>query len=305
MKDRFWFVYLAYGGRQFRRQAVLSICSLTKKMPAASKILVYTDKPGEFENLPVEPRLLTKSRIKSWKGPYGFSHRMKIELLMDLFSEADGHLVYVDSDTFWTGGPESICEFLRQGCAVMHEREHELSKAFFPQYLATIRKTDLLKNAGLPVTAPSPLWSFNAGVLGLPSTMEPVLLEEVLRMCDLLSRNVPMSMEWVEQTAFSYIFQSRGMQIMTCATDLLHYWRDSFEFGRAIRKSSLEELMELGRAPGRILELIEEGRRRRRSFWNQLLVRSKRLERSVRKRRRELLVLLEALKFKVPGNRQS
>ncbi len=304
MKDRFWFVYMAYGGWQFRKQAVLSIRSLAEKMPAASKILVYTDRPGEFEDLPVEPRLITKSQIKSWKGPYGFSHRMKIELLMDLFSEAGCHLVYVDSDTFWTGGPESICEFLRQGYAVMHEREHKLSQAFFPQYLATIRKIDLLKNAGLPVAAPNPLWMFNAGILGLPSTMNPVLLEEVLRMCDLLSRSVPMKMEWVEQTAFSYIFQSHGMQIMTCPTALLHYWRDSFEFGRRIKKCSQEELMELGKAPGRILELIEEGRRLKRSFWNQFLVRSKRLERSVRKRKREFLVLLEALKFKVLGNRQ-
>jgi hypothetical protein len=304
MKDRFWFVYMAYGGWQFRKQAVLSILSLAEKMPAASKILVYTDRPGEFENLPVEPRLLTKSRIKSWKGPYAFSHRMKIELLMDLFSEAGGHLLYVDSDTFWTGGTESIYESLRQGCAVMHERERELSQVFFPQYLATIRKTDLLKNAGLPVTSPSPLWIFNAGILGLPSTMNPVLLEEVLRMCDLLSRSVPMKMEWVEQAAFSYIFQSRGMQIMTCATDLLHYWRDSFEFGRSIRKYSREELMELCGKPGRILELVEEARSHRRSFWNQLLVRSKRLERSLRKRKREFLVYLEALKFKVLGNRQ-
>jgi hypothetical protein len=301
MKDRFWFVYMAHGGWQFRKQAILSIFSLVEKGPVPGKILVYTDRPEEFENLPAEPVLLDKSRIKRWRGPYGYTHRMKMGLLRDLFGEAEGHVVFVDSDTFWTDGSIKVCEFLHDGCAVMHDREGVLSEGFFPQYLAALRKTEILKKEGIPVSAPKPVWIFNSGILGLPSTMNPDLLEETLRLCDFLCRDVPFTMEWVEQVAFSYIFQNRGIKIKTCAADLLHYWRDSFEFSRWIRKCSQEELIGLGKSTERVSQLIEEGRTRKRSFWNQLLLRAKRLERSARKRKRESLVLLERLKFKILG----
>jgi hypothetical protein len=304
MKDRFLFVYLAHGGWEFRKEAVLSISSLAEKGPLPGKILVYTDRPDEFKNLPVEPVLLTKSRIKSWQGPYGFMHRMKIELLRELLREGRGHLIFVDSDTVWRDGPARICEFLHDGCVVLQDREHKLSEAFFPEYLAVLSDTGLLKKEGLPVTAQRPLWMFNTGVVGLPSAMNPDVLEDALRMCDLLARSVPFKMTWVEQTAYSYIFQSLGMEIRTCAEEVLHYWRDSFEFSRLIKKCSQDELTELGKAPDRVLELIEEGRRRKRSFWNQLLARAKRLKRSINKRKRESLVFLETLKFRFQGNGQ-
>jgi hypothetical protein len=301
MNERFQFVYMAYGGWQFRKQAVVSISSLIPKMPDPGAILLYTDRPEEFESLPAEPVVLSKSRIKSWRGPYGYTHRMKIEMLRDLFSQGKGHVVFVDSDTFWTKGPEKICESLRGGCPVMHACENELSEAFFPQYLAAIRKSDLLKKAGLPVAPPGSLWVYNSGILGLPLTMNPGLLDEVLLACDFLCRHVPFTMEWVEQVAFSFIYQSRGIEIGTCSADLLHYWRDSFEFSRGIRKRSQDELIELGKHPELVLELIEEGRKQKRSFWNQLLVRTKRLARSLRKRKREYLVLREVLKCKMSG----
>jgi hypothetical protein len=300
MKDRFRFVYLVHSGWEFHKQAVLSISSLVEKRPFPGEILVYTDRPEAFKNLPVEPVLLTKKLIKSWQGPYGFNHRMKIELLRGLFGQGEGHLVYVDSDTFWTEGPERISEFLRGGCAVMHEREQDLSKAFFPEYLAILSDAGLLEKAGLPVTTKRPLWMVNAGVLGLPSTMDPELLEDVLRLCDLLSRAVPFKMTWVEQTAYTYIFQSRGMGIKTCGAEVYHYWRDSFEFNRLIRKCPEKELIELGKAPERVFELIEKGKKNRRGFRNQFLLRIKRLERSIDKRKREFLVFLDRLKFGVP-----
>ncbi len=301
MKDRFRFVYLAHGGWEFRKEAVLSISSLAEKRPFPGEILVYTDRPREFENLPVQPVLLTKSLIKSWQGPYRFMHRMKIELLRELFREGGGHLVFVDSDTMWTDGPAGICEGLREGCVILQDREPQLSKAFFPEYLAIVNDAGLLEKSGLPVTTQRPIWMYNSGVVGLPSTMNPDLLEDALRMCDLLSRLVPFKMTWVEQTAYSYIFQSRGMPIRTCASEVLHYWRDSFEFNRRIRKCSQRELMELGRAPARVFEMLEQGRRNRRSFWNQFLLRVKRMGRSIKKRKRESLVFLDKLRSGTPG----
>ncbi len=295
MKEQVVFVYLAYGGGQFRRQAVLSVLSLLQFGPIPGRILVYTDRPDEFEKLPVEPVLLDKDTIRRWKGPYGFAHRIKIELLRSLFKKSDRHLVFVDSDTVWTRSPEGIYKSLQEGCAVMHVRENQLSNSFFPQYLAVLKNTDLIKKESIPVVPVEQFWMYNAGVLGLPSTTAPSFLEETLRLCDLLSRSVPLAMEWVEQVAFSYIFLGHGMRIDTCDSDLHHYWRDSFEFGRRLKKFSPGDLETLAKEPGRVLELIEEARKDERSFVNQLLLRTKRLGRSLRKRKRESLVLLDKL----------
>ncbi|MDR3557563.1 MAG: hypothetical protein P4L55_22625 [Syntrophobacteraceae bacterium] len=301
MKEQLSFVYMAYGGWQFRRQALLSVLSLVQSGAVPGRVLVYTDRPDEFEKLPVETVLLDKGSIKSWKGPYGFSHRMKIELLRSLFKEADGHVVYVDSDTIWTREPAGIYQSLREGCAVMHVRERQLSDRFFPQYRALLENTEFLKNAGLPVVPTEQFWVYNAGVLGLPSTMNPAVLDETLYMCDLLCRKVPLMMEWVEQTAFSYIFQGHGMKIDTCGEELFHYWADSFEFARRLKKYSLSDLAALSKEPQRVYELIGELRKGRRSFVNQLLVRTKRLWRSARKRKRESLVYLDILKCRALG----
>jgi hypothetical protein len=186
---------------------------------------------------------------------------------------------------------------------VFQDREHKLSEVFFPEYLAVLNDTGLLKKEGLPVTAQRPIWMYNSGVVGLPATMNPDVLEDALRMCDLLARRVPFKMTWVEQTAYSYMLQSSGMEIKTCGSEVIHYWRDSFEFNRRIRKCSQEELTELGKAPERVLGLLEEGRKYRRTFWNQLLLRAKRMKRSIRKRKTESLVFLETLKFKLSGSR--
>ncbi|MGC9196871.1 MAG: hypothetical protein ACP5IL_15660 [Syntrophobacteraceae bacterium] len=301
MNEGSMLVYLAYGSWQFRRQAVLSILSLVQMGSVPDKILVYTDSPDEFKKLPVEPVLLDKSGIKSWRGPYGFTHRAKIELLRSVYKKGERHVVLVDSDTFWMHSPSKIYESLQAGCAVMHKREHQLSDRFFPQYRAVLEQTDLIEKEGLPIVPVEQFWMYNAGVIGLPSTMNPDVLDQVLRMCDMLCRKIPLAMEWVEQVAFCYIFQGWGMRVETCEEELLHYWCDSFEFSRRLKKFSDDDLSELAGNPKRVLELIEEARKGRRSFLNQLLVRTKRLQRSFRKRKRELHVLAELLKQRIIG----
>lgn len=299
MEEQLLFVYMAYGGWQFRRQAVLSILSLLQYGPLPGKILVYTDRPGEFKELPVEAVFLDKPTIKNWRGPYGYIHRMKIELLDSLFKKNRRHVVFVDSDTIWTRSPAGIYESLDNARAVMHVCENQLSDRFFPQYRTVLEKAELIKDAGLPFVPMEQFWVYNSGVLGLPSTLNPALINEALRICDLICRNAPFTMEWVEQVGFSYILQGHGVRIDTCGEDVLHYWPDSFEFGRRLKKCSFTDLADLGKDPERIRELLKEARKGKRSFVNQLLVRTKRLGRSMRKRKRESLVFLEKLRSKI------
>lgn len=294
--SRFIFVYLAHGGRQFRKQAELSIASLASHGPIPGDILVYTDRPADFEGLPATPVPFTKDQKKRWRGPYGFTHRVKTELVRHVFLQTGKNVVFIDSDTFWTNGPERICESLESGHIVMQERENILSESFFPQYLAVMRKHDLLERAGFPVHDPAPIVVYNSGVIGLPRTLNPEILDQVVRFCDFFCRNVPRTMEWAEQFAFSYIFQTAGPEIKTCDGDLCHYWRTSFEVNRRIQNCTRGMLLDLARDSARLHEIVQEGNEIRRTFGNQVLTRTKRLQRSFRKRKREFLVFLESLR---------
>jgi hypothetical protein len=303
MNRSFLFVYLAYGGWQFRKEAVLSIFSLLEKGPVPGKILVFTDRPREFDDLPVETVPVTKQQIRKWRGPYGYTHRVKIELVRNVLEKYRTPIIFVDSDSFWTNSPGHICRCIEDGFPVMHEKENALSQSFFPNYLAVIKRAAALEKEGLPSNVPEKLWVYNSGVIGLPGDLSPALLDQVARFCDFLCRSAPFRMEWVEQVAFSYIFQSLGFEIQTCPDDLCHYWRDSFEFSRQIKSFSPEALKELGRDEGRVRQLIQAGKDRKRSFGNQVLVRTKRVGRSFRKRKREFLVFMEMFKLKFFGKR--
>ena len=296
MNDFCTVLYLAYGGWQFRKQAVVSISSLLGMGPIPGKIIAFTDRPRDFERLPIEIIHISQEQIKKWKGPYGFTHRLKMELVLDVLKKSGNSVVYVDSDTFWIRNPGNIFRFLEEGFPVMHMCEQPVADHFFPEYRELVKKKPLLEQAGIPTSIPEQIWIYNAGVIGLPGDMDPELPVQAMALCDLLSRHVPFKMEWVEQFAFSYIFQSLGFEIKTCAEDLCHYWRDSFEFGRQIRSFSQETLIELGRDGKHIRQLIETGSRQKRSFYNQLLVRTKRLIRSCKRRKRESLVFAEKLR---------
>jgi hypothetical protein len=301
MNRSFLFLYLAYGSWQFRKEAVLSISSLLEKGPVPGKILVFTDRPREFDDLPVETVLVTKRQIRKWRGPYGYTHRVKIELVRNVLEQYRTPIIFVDSDSYWTNSPEHICRCIEGGFPVMHEKERALSQSFFPDYLAVIKRTAALEAEGLPSHVPEKLWIYNSGIIGLPGDMDPDLLDQVARFCDFLCRSAPFRMEWVEQVAFSYIFQSLKLEIKTCTDDLCHYWRDSFEFSRQIKDMSYDELKELGRDGDRIQQLIQAGKGCKRSFGNQVLVRIKRVGRSFRKRKREFLVYMEMFRLKVFG----
>ncbi len=301
MAGNFIVLYLAFGGWQFRKQAILSISSLLQSGPVPGKILVFTDFPADFESLPVQTELLEKQQAKRWRGPYGFTLRIKIELLREVLKKYGNPVIFIDSDTLWLNSPAGICRLIEQGACVFHEREPDISESHFPEYLAAARKKDLLLKEDLPATDLQRLWYYNSGVIGLPGDFDPDILVLIARFCDFVCRDAPRKMQWAEQFAYSYIFQSMGIKMDTCAGDIFHYWRDSINLSRQIRSCSTQMLIELGRDRKKIYALIEAGKNRERSFANQVLVRTKRLGRSLRKRRREFLVFVEALKHSLHG----
>jgi hypothetical protein len=206
-------------------------------------------------------------------------------------------MVYVDSDTIWLSSPSAVLEAMAAGKVVFHDREARLSNTFFPEYLQALRLGGYFRDEQLMPDGKSNIFIYNAGIVGLPSSISDELLDRVLRLCDYLVLQVPQKMEWVEQLAFSYVL-ARAANVETCTANVLHYWRDSAVFTRAVKDYSIEQLFQLCCDHEALDRLLSAERSAKRSIANQLVVRTNRLWRSVTKRRRELYVFLENMKYR-------
>src|SRR5687768_13054444 len=105
-------VLQSFGKENEYKRAVLTIMSFYThySLPAdKSKVLLFTDNPGYFENyfegLPVSYILLTPEKIKQMRGEIDFLHRMKIALIEEAFTLINGPLFYTDSDCFFIADP--------------------------------------------------------------------------------------------------------------------------------------------------------------------------------------------------------
>jgi hypothetical protein len=297
---RAMFLYQAYGGWHFAKQAELSILSLLAQGIQPQEIAVFTDRPAEFVDLNVHIVPATMATIKSWQRPYCHPHRLKIELIHHVFSGIEAPLIYVDGDTFWQSSPSTVISHIANGASVMHDLEHVLAANFFPKMLAVMEDKTLLCKAGFSVDPTEQISMYNCGLIGLPRRLDPEILRCACRLCDFLSLQVPRKMEWAEQLAFSYLLPRAG-PVATCPTEVVHYWRQSFEVIRQIQNYSRDQLSALCQNPAQFQSILARARAVRSNFGNQVLARSKRLQRSWRKRKRELAALAKRYRLAWQG----
>lgn len=284
------FVYQGYGARRFRLQAELSIRSLLAQRVPADGVLVFTDCPREFDGLSIDTLEATPDLLRRWSGPYGFHHRVKIELIRHVCTAYCAPVVYVDSDTIWRESPRSICLHLDDGRFVMHECEAVLSDRFFPEYRSALEQLDARGRLGALAGRVGEVRMYNAGVVGLP-VKKADALDRVLSLCDDLSLLVPRRMEVAEQLAFSYVLPRYGA-VQTCRTSVLHYWRDSFEVCQALETITPESIDRLSKDLSEFERLIAVAQKRRKSVGNQYRKRAARLAQSITRRKRELKAIV-------------
>jgi hypothetical protein len=279
------FIYQAYGARRFRLQAELSIQSLLAQGVAADNVLVFTDRPRDFEWLYIGTLESTPALVRRWAGPCGFHHRLKIELIRHVQSEFGGPIIYADSDTIWRKSPASIYAHLEGGDFVMHLCESQLSDSFHPEYRAALRLLEARGKLGALAGQVHGVRMYNAGVIGMPCQSDDVL-DPVLRLCDDLSLMLPRHMELVEQLAFSYVLPRFGA-VRTCREEVLHYWQDSFEVSQAIESMTPEAFERLSSDPAELERFIVTARDSA-GIVGQYRKRAARLAQSISRRKREM-----------------
>jgi hypothetical protein len=231
-------VTLAYGGEPVRTQALYcawSAVAWTEGLPLS--VHVYTDEPAAFASLAgrIEVEPITMERIRAWRGPDDFVHRQKTELVRDVAARFPGdRLLYVDSDTFFTGPVGRAAERIAPGRSVLHVREFHVATHRTSQMRKFRRAMEGVTFRGRPVDLACDMW--NAGALGLDPA-EFRLLPEWLEMIDAVYPRVPRF--FVEQFAISLLLQ-RETVIAPIDDVLFHYWFQKDEYTEALRRALAE-----------------------------------------------------------------
>ena len=212
-------LFLSYGVGLHQLEVQFAVqCLQLHQSVEAERILVYTDTPQSFAQLPVQIVEITSEQWRNWGGPRNFNHRRKI-LALDHALKAFGQpVLLLDGDT-WLRRSLSILESrIGPGRGVMHIREGQINLVQSPLYnqLRQLLQSTEGQAAHIPVDA----WMWNAGVIGLHPE-QCSLLQEVLRLTDLLCEHS--SLHILEQLAFSIVL-SRNIQLQEAADVVFHYW---------------------------------------------------------------------------------
>ena len=226
-------LYHAYGTIENYRQVLFSILTLHYYLQggySGVKIVVYTDNPNFFEayrdDLPLHMEYLSAELISMMKGENGFVHRVKVCIIDQCFGKYKSHILYLDSDTYFTAHPASLFQKILAGCSVMNSNDYDLLSAdelYENNDWLLIRRAIknyyyTIKNEVISIPLTTRMW--NAGVIGINYQYRHVL-GDVLDLTDQIYKNKPVFT--AEQFAFSYFLQN-GTSLHSSGDVIFHYW---------------------------------------------------------------------------------
>lgn len=238
-------VLLCYGNTVEYKRAIVTILSLLSwKNPDGSKfrLLCYTDNPEYFKaylhGVDIEYILLTETALQQMAGENKYIHRRKICILEETFSlYPEGHIVFLDSDTFFFDNSSDCLNQLKYGFSLMHEREYRLEEgpevyqlymnhrmADAPKYplsfLSFIQSNRFMVE-GEEISFNKKQYIWNSGVVGIHNASLSIL-QDVLSFSD----KAFLETKWFisEQLAFCLLLQAKTKLIAT-SHSINHYHR--------------------------------------------------------------------------------
>jgi hypothetical protein len=236
-------VLQGYGRDDFRTQAAYAAWSaLAWRGDVPLAVHVYTDAPALLAPLggAVEARVVGLEEIRAWRGPHGFDHRFKAEMIRDVARRhPGGTILYLDADAFLVAPLARVVARIGPGAAVLHEREYRIATHDTPQMRRFRRRMGEVRFEGAPLELDVDMW--NAGAIGL-APGQLALLDRWIGLVDAIYPVYPSSLS--EQYAISLLLQRAG-RVSGCAEEVFHYWFQKEEYGAAI----LRELEVLAAGP--------------------------------------------------------
>jgi hypothetical protein len=222
----FWVAYDLCGDCPWLYDEVIySILSLAAahdwhSLPAAVHGHVLSDRPDRLQLVAdqVVVERLERRRIAAAMGRHRFVHRLKLCLLMDLLSERNEPLLYLDGDTVVQAALADHLRWLAPGHSLLHRREGAVGSCVTDNRRALPGQLEGLAEQGFAVTPESTM--FNAGAIGIHPA-DRARLETALAFTDaaleLGQRHI-----W-EQLGVSLALDA-GTRVRLLDDAVVHYW---------------------------------------------------------------------------------
>ncbi len=228
-------VYLALGSDVCRHQAVFSILSARRfaggHLPG-TRVVVYTDTPGDFEGLANDVVALGRDEVNQWVGRHKFVLRAKIVAVAQTLRERGEPVVYVDTDTFFIAPPGRLFDRIRPGRGIMERVE-----PIFPiEMEGTLRRAMASRPQWRTYSAQQKLVMWNSGVVGVhPSDQQSVA--SVLELSDILFEET--GIWYSEQFAWGAVL-TRNSELSPADDVIYHYCHPVLKrsFARTFKKFS-------------------------------------------------------------------
>jgi hypothetical protein len=226
------YLFLAYGtSSSVHKQTIASICSLrgVGHSDVPYHVVLYTDHPDYYSWLAIdEIRRIGVERLEAWMGPSRFGFRIKPCMMAEVAKTCEGPLVYVDGDTVFMQSLRSAEERVLAGESAMHLREYQVSDRQTKErreLMTTLTGKDL--GQGVMLTEDS--WMWNAGLIGLPSSMLGAPADVVEMIDQMIQLGLSSRTRLKEQLAFS-LYLDRHSKLFSMDDEVLHYWGNKPEW---------------------------------------------------------------------------
>ena len=213
-----------------------AVLSILKHSPRQDlDLVVFTDRPLACEPLPIRQELISHEEWNTWTRNGALTHLAKQKILLKCLEQADGPVIYFDTDTLFLESAESVARPIQSGSNVMHAYEGPIG-----QHPACQRIVEWLGDGrlvgGAWLSATSPM--YNSGIVGLSSD-SAISLRRAAQIAESLLDVDPVFL--LEQLATSACLAQERGGVQACDRKVMHYWGWRREFIRAALKKFLTE----------------------------------------------------------------
>jgi hypothetical protein len=217
-------LYLCFGGGGYPDElihAVLAARHTLGRDRDGYRIVVYTDDPTLFHDLPVHTEVVTRAALTEWAGPFNHMFRRKAVAIREAMKTCRGTLLYCDTDTYFLKHPGKVFERIGPGRSVMHVKEGTPASVRADDLSAVLTQQTLTKRDGQRWNLSPQTPIFNAGVIGLHEDDAP-LVDEAIHLIDQICPHLP-TYFGTEQFSFSASLSEHN-QVSTADDVIHHYW---------------------------------------------------------------------------------
>lgn len=216
----------------YHSQANFCLLTALKFLPKETQFAIYTDRPDYYHWAQswVDIRHTPKEKLTEWEGEHKFFWRVKIMAMLDAAKKDLNNLIYVDTDTIFTGPAESLIQGFSEDKSFMHLKENTLSSDKAEDKALMWNQVKNRSYSNILINEQTYMW--NAGVVGLSEKNKLEQLEKALKINDeMLKENVTRRL--IEQFSLSLALDSKN-KLSEAKNCVLHYWGNKEEWSQKI-----------------------------------------------------------------------